>query len=109
MEILDKGIDMEVLCSMENLSVDLLYVQPDAVESSVYHKHSDEVLYVLEGEIEVSIKGVSQLYKKGGYVIIPKTADHMVKNTGGTVAEVLAICSPRYSADDTVITGKQNR
>lgn len=103
MENLDDGIAMETICKLESLSLDIIYVEPNAVESCVYHKSFDEVLYVLQGEIEVFVEKQTIRCKKGQCAIVPKMSRHIVNNIGEGTARVLAICSPQYSAKETCI------
>lgn len=103
MEKLDEGIEMKVLCSLDNLSVDLIYVQPNAVESCVYHKQLDEVLYILNGRIEVILDGEKKIYEEGECVAISKMTRHVIKNIGQSLARILAICSPKYTSEDSYI------
>ena len=58
------------------------------------HAEEDEALYILEGEVEVEIKGQSVLLGAGAYVYLPRHTLHSYKVVGGRPARLLITVSP---------------
>jgi quercetin dioxygenase-like cupin family protein len=59
------------------------------------HRHDfEEMFSVLEGSIEVSLRGDTQTAGAGETVNIPANAPHVFKNTSQQPARLLCMCSP---------------
>ena len=69
-----------------------------------YHKHpTEEIYYVLEGEIEVNISGIKTVARKGDILFIDPEVIHRPINTRDEICRILFILSPR-EAGPPVIT-----
>ena len=69
-----------------------------------YHKYpTEEIYYVLEGEIEVNIGGIKTTAKKGDILFIEPETIHWPINTKEAPCRILFILSPR-EAGPPVIT-----
>lgn len=56
------------------------------------HRHDfEEMFYVLEGQIEVTIRDKTVVLNAGEVLNIPANAPHSPRNSGGTVARVLCM------------------
>jgi quercetin dioxygenase-like cupin family protein len=59
------------------------------------HRHDfEESFILLEGEIEVTFRGVKSVVKAGETLSIPANAPHQFQNKSGQVVRLLCICSP---------------
>ena len=59
------------------------------------HRHDfEESFTVLEGEIEVTFRGLKQAIRTGQVINIPANASHQFKNKSGQAARLLCCCSP---------------
>jgi quercetin dioxygenase-like cupin family protein len=70
-------------------STNMTFAHYDFVRGSSIHEHfhpEEEVYEVVEGELEVTIDGVSQIARAGTVAIVPANARHSVKaRTDGRV------------------------
>lgn len=64
-----------------------------------YHRASEEIYFVLEGEGELEIDGERRTVTPGDAVLIPRGARHEITALGPL--RFLCCCSPPYSHDDT--------
>jgi quercetin dioxygenase-like cupin family protein len=58
------------------------------------HRHEDEVVYVLKGEIEIRLAGQKLHAVKGGVVHLPKNIPHALQNPLKTPLRILAMAIP---------------
>ena len=59
------------------------------------HRHDfEESFTVLEGEVEVTFRGLEQTIRAGQVISIPANAPHQFKNKSGQAARLLCYCSP---------------
>jgi len=59
------------------------------------HRHSfEELFHVLEGELEVTVRGTAHTAAAGHSVNVPGNAPHSFRNTGQTPARVLTFVTP---------------
>ena len=69
-----------------------------------YHKHpTEEIYYVLEGEIEVYISGIKTTARKGDILFVEPEVIHWPINVRDEICRILFILSPR-EAGPPVIT-----
>ena len=66
-----------------------LWVDPPGQVWEDYRHEVDELVYVLEGEIELEISGKKKTLRKGDEAFIQGRANHSVRNIGGTEARWL--------------------
>ena len=64
-----------------------------------YHRASEEIYFVLEGEGELEIDGECRTVTPGDAALIPPGARHEITARGSL--RFLCCCSPPYSHDDT--------
>ncbi|CRL47406.1 MULTISPECIES: cupin domain-containing protein [unclassified Pseudomonas] len=55
----------------------------------------DEAFYVVDGQVEVTVAGVSNTVSAGGYVHIPGGAIHAYKNISATAKMIGVVSDPR--------------
>jgi quercetin dioxygenase-like cupin family protein len=59
------------------------------------HRHDfEEMFTVLDGEIELTFRGVSVLAAAGETINVPANAPHVFRNVSGRAARLLCLCSP---------------
>jgi len=59
------------------------------------HRHDfEETFTVLEGEVEVTFRGIRQIMRSGQTINIPSNAPHQFRNSSGAPARLLCTCSP---------------
>jgi quercetin dioxygenase-like cupin family protein len=70
-----------------------MYVPPSG--GPPQHRHDfEESFMVLEGEVEVTFRGLEQTIRAGQIINIPANAPHQFKNKSGQAARLLCYCSP---------------
>jgi quercetin dioxygenase-like cupin family protein len=59
------------------------------------HRHDfEEMFTLLDGELEFTFRGVSQIVRGGSTVNVPANAPHAFKNVSGKTAHMLCMCTP---------------
>jgi quercetin dioxygenase-like cupin family protein len=59
------------------------------------HRHDfEEMFTLLEGELEFTFRGQSQIVRAGSTVNVPANAPHAFKNVSGAAARMLCMCTP---------------
>ncbi len=67
-----------------------------------YHKLTEEIYYILEGNGEMVMGDADQrLVTPGDAIAIPPGLMHTIKNNGDVVLKFLCCCAPAYEHDDT--------
>lgn len=64
-----------------------------------YHKRSEEIYFMLEGEAMMEIDGETQIVTSGDAILIPSGAWHQISAT--TDIRFLCCCAPVYAHEDT--------
>jgi quercetin dioxygenase-like cupin family protein len=66
-----------------------LWVDPPGQVWEGYVHETDELVHVLEGRIELEVRGRAETLEAGREAFIPAGAVHSVRNVGGTTARWL--------------------
>ncbi|MEI8104629.1 MAG: cupin domain-containing protein [Actinomycetes bacterium] len=66
-----------------------------------YHRLTEEIYFLLEGEADMEIDGVRRAVGPGEAILIPPGAWHAV--AAATDLRFLCACSPAYAHDDTYL------
>ncbi|OGW85025.1 MAG: cupin domain-containing protein [Omnitrophica bacterium RIFCSPHIGHO2_02_FULL_46_11] len=66
-----------------------LWTDPPAQKWENYRHEVDELIYILEGILELEVSGKKKTLKQGDEAFIPAKANHSVRNVGGTEAKWL--------------------
>ncbi|MDF1676842.1 MAG: cupin domain-containing protein [Vicingaceae bacterium] len=66
------------------------------------HEHHSEVLYVIEGEGEMTIGEKTNKIKGGDYFRIPKNTYHSLKVTSKEPVKVISVQAPEFFGKDRV-------
>lgn len=70
------------------------------------HEHHSEVLYVIEGEGEMTIDKKTSNIKAGDYFRIPKNTYHSLKVTSEKPVKVISVQAPEFFGKDRVFESK---
>lgn len=89
----------DTLVKNKNVSVKLLYLQPYSRTSLQYHEHRKERWWVLEGHPHITISDITQFYRPGDYLEVPKWASHRIE-AGELPVKILEIMHGRYKESD---------
>jgi len=100
LENLDKGMLLSCLNSSKLFSVDYLLIEPNAIESTIVHKKTNEFLFVLDGEIIGCVGGKDCSLQAGSYIEIPKGVPHSFENVSNDSCKILSVCCPCYDSTD---------
>ncbi len=76
----------------ENLLLSVVDFEANAVVPGHSHPH-EQIIYLLEGNIEIGIEGNTQSLRAGEFMIVPGGVEHSVK-VGSQPARGLDIFSP---------------
>jgi mannose-6-phosphate isomerase-like protein (cupin superfamily) len=76
---------------------------PGASTTPHYHRVTEEIYYLLEGEGRMRIDGETRNVAPGDAIPIPPGAVHQITNIGRGVLKFLCCCAPGYEHDDTVL------
>jgi mannose-6-phosphate isomerase-like protein (cupin superfamily) len=72
-----------------------------------YHRATEEIYYILEGQGRMRIGGDENDVGPGDAIAIPPGEIHQITNTGGGVLKFLCCCAPGYEHEDTVLVGEE--
>lgn len=88
--------DLKLLSGETNGSIMLFEETLPAGTSSLYHLHheSDEVAWVLEGELTFKVGDEVTSGGPGTCAFMPRNMPHAWKNTGGTIGRALFLYTP---------------
>ena len=81
------------------IDLKVLELEPGASTSRHYHRRSESVFCVLEGEVEVESRTRRRM-PVGAVAVVPAGDLHQVHNVGAQRCRVLEIMSPPFSKDD---------
>ncbi len=68
-----------------------------------YHRNSEELYHITSGRCEVFLDDKIFKLEVGDTLLIPAGTRHYLRNSGTGSVELLCMCSPPYSHEDTVM------
>ena len=68
----------------------LLVVMPEQKHPEHYHKIKEETFQILYGELEISIDGVSKIYKPGDIILVNTGIKHSFSSESGAIFEEIS-------------------
>ena len=86
---------------VENQSLAEASLPPGAATDRHYHKESEEIYYILEGQGIMELEGESQQVGPGDAILIPPGSWHQITASSESEIRLLCCCSPPYSHEDT--------
>ena len=81
------------------IDLKVLELEPGTSTSRHYHRRSETIFCVLEGDVEIE-SGARLAAPVGTVVVVPAGDRHQVHNVGTQRCRVLEIMSPPFSKDD---------
>ncbi|WP_371477638.1 cupin domain-containing protein [Kitasatospora sp. NBC_00315] len=72
----------------------LAIIQPGDRIAEHYHPYSEEFVYVVSGDLEVDLDGVTHAIKPDQGLMIPINMRHRFRNVGSTEARMVFHCGP---------------
>jgi len=69
-----------------------------------YHRMSEELYLITDGEGRLRIDGEERLVREGDCAVIAPGARHKIFNAGAGPLRIVCACSPPYSDEDTCLT-----
>jgi mannose-6-phosphate isomerase-like protein (cupin superfamily) len=91
---------MRTLARLAALSMDLLDIQPGGIRTPVVHDHCDEIIYVRDGTLEITVGGQVQELTEGQAIAIPRGTPHGSVNRTDQVVRLIAANSPAFEIAD---------
>lgn len=91
-------MSMRRLADLGTLSMDYLEILPGAIRTPVTHA-DDEILYLLDGELDLTIGTTTQTLTAGEAAPIPRGTAHGSVNRSGQTVRMLAVNTPAFRVD----------
>ena len=85
----------------KNMEIVLGELDPSGIAEPHFHSGTEQVIYLLEGRIEVEMRGEKEKLEPGDTVYFPPGEKHQVVVLGDQPAKLLVIYSPPIQAADT--------
>ena len=82
---------------------------PGAATTPHYHKKTEEIYFILQGQGEMQLDGQRRRVRPGDAIAIPPGSVHTIRNTGSEVLRFLCCCAPPYEHEDTVLADEALR
>ncbi|MBK6313379.1 MAG: cupin domain-containing protein [Blastocatellia bacterium] len=74
-----------------------------------FHRETEEVYYVLEGEGLMTVGDETCTVGSGDAILIPRNKVHSLANTGLSVMKIVLVCGPAFSrADENFLDGAES-
>lgn len=86
---------------VKNQSLAEASVPPGGATERHYHRVSEEFYFILEGNAEMEIDGITQVVHPGDAILIPAGAWHQITASSEAPVRLLCCCAPPYSHEDT--------
>ena len=84
-------------------------VQPDGTTFNHYHKISEEIYHITQGEGIIFRGGEPVNVVKGDTMFIPAGVEHYAVNTGAGELKILCIMTPPYTHEQTVLVNETDK
>ena len=95
LRVLDDTVTVKVDGSQTGGALAVFEVVVPAGSGAPPHRDpEDEVFYVLDGELTVTVDGAERRAAAGACVVIPRGTPHAYRNTGGRAARTLVLSAP---------------
>ena len=90
--------------AIRNQSLAEARIEPGGSTQEHFHRVTEEIYYITQGEGRMRIEGEERLVKVADAIAIPPGLKHKIWNTGTGTLHLLCCCAPAYEHEDTVIT-----
>ena len=78
-------------------------LSPGRATTPHYHKVTEEIYYILEGQAEMTLGEETRAVGPGDAIAIPPAQRHTIRNTGNVELVFLCTCAPGYEHTDTFL------
>lgn len=85
------------------LSIAIILLEPANKSTRHFHKNTEEVYYILEGEGEILIDDMKSRIVSGDTILLPIGSKHQIINTGNKLLKFISIDSPVFDELDVFI------
>lgn len=75
-------------------------LEPGQAVTPHFHRETEEVYYILEGEGVMTVGGEKRDVSAGDAILIPLNAIHSLENTGSASMRIVLVCGPAFSRSD---------
>ena len=103
----DKAIVQEIVShrnsSVKNQSLAKVTIEPGNTILEHYHRKTEELYHIIEGEGTMVIEDEKQIVGVGETIVILPGQKHKISNHGNTDLVMLVMCAPGYEDDDQII------
>ncbi len=86
---------------VEHQSLAEATLAPGQATQRHYHRASEEIYFVLDGQGEMEVDGVRRRIAVGDAMAIPPGAWHELRAEGDRPLRILCCCAPPYRQEDT--------
>lgn len=91
---------MRNLADLGTVSMDFLEILPGAVRTPVVHDDCEEILYIVDGDLEMNLGDRTFPVTRGDAVAVPRHVPHGSVNRSGAAVHMLAVNSPAFRPED---------
>jgi mannose-6-phosphate isomerase-like protein (cupin superfamily) len=84
------------------LSLAEVTVGPGGGSLEHYHRHTEEVYYLLRGQAQLTVGDETRMVGAGDTIVIPPGGRHKIVNVGEGDLILLAICAPAWHPEDSI-------
>jgi mannose-6-phosphate isomerase-like protein (cupin superfamily) len=84
------------------LSLAEVTIGPGAGSLEHYHRHTEEVYYLLKGQAQLTVGDETRMVGAGDTIVIPPGTRHKIVNVGEGELIMLAVCAPAWRPEDSV-------
>ncbi|MCI8327050.1 MAG: cupin domain-containing protein [Lachnospiraceae bacterium] len=84
------------------MSFGLLQILPGQSMEGHYHQKRQEVFYVVEGTLTITVNGEDHILEEGGYIHLEPGDTHMLRNDGDVNLKIVLALAP-YEEGDKVL------
>lgn len=85
---------------IENCSLAEEILPPNAAVAPHYHRRTEEIYYILQGNGEMRVGDETRAVRGGDAIFIPRLHVHSLKNTGDEPIKLLLVCGAAHDFAD---------
>jgi quercetin dioxygenase-like cupin family protein len=94
------GLQIQALTS-PNVMVSFVHLAPHT-EAAVHWHDEEQIAFVIDGELEFEVGGVTRTLRRGDAVLIPPNVPHGARTRDGSCFEIDVFCPPRKALLDAL-------
>lgn len=104
-EMAYENVSVHKLDTDAHASTYIIWVKKSVKEH--FHKDHTEIVYVLEGQGEMTLGDQTHSISPGDYIFIPKGTHHSVRVTSTSPMKVLSVQTPEFDGSDRVFVTQE--